>query len=153
MTQLTLFPGTGIWVMVVVVAGTESISTCLCWILLPTVTDPPAPQVLVLPLAPLLEGGSAPLPAVIPSWWRKKIWTMPQWTLCTHHPQGPHPPGVKSAGTYLSLPPTLQGEAVTQRTCRDATSRVETPSTSLRHSPAVVTSTSRRKPGRHHWAR
>lgn len=68
MTQLPQFPGTGTWVMVVVVAGTESASTFLCWILLPTVTDAPAPQVLVPPPAPLPEGGSAPLPAVIPYW-------------------------------------------------------------------------------------
>lgn len=151
MIHLPLFQGTGIWVMVVV-AGTGSVSTFPCWIPLLTVTDAPAPQVLALPPAPLPEDGSAPLQAVIPSWWRRKMWTIPQWTLCTLHPQGPHLQGVKSVGTHL-LPPPTQGEAVIQRTCMAATSRVETPSTWLRRSQSVVSSESHRKPGRHHWGR
>lgn len=152
MIQLPLFLGTGTWVMVGV-AGTESVSTSPYWIPLPTVTDAPAHRVLVPPPAPLPEGGLVPLPAAIPYWWRRMTWTMPQWTLCTPHPPGPHPLGAKSVETHLLTPPTLQGEAVTQRNCKDATLKVETPSTWLRHSPAIVSSASPRKPGRHHWDR
>lgn len=151
MTQLPLFPGTGIWVMVEV-AGTESASTFHCWIPLPTVTDALALRVPAPPLVPLHEGGSAPLPAVIPCWWKRKMWTMLQWTLHTHHPQGPHPLGVKSVETHL-LPPAIQGEAVTQMICKDATLRLETPSTWLGYRLSVVSSASHRKPGRHHWGR
>lgn len=149
MTQPPPFPVTGTWAEVA--GGTESASTSPCWTPLLTATDAPAPSAPAPPPAPPPVAGSAPPPAVTRCWWRRRSWTRPQSTLGSRHPRGPLPLGVKSVETPPLPPPVLHGGAVTQRTCKDATSRVET----LRHKlhPAAVSSASHRKPGRRHWNR
>lgn len=136
-----------------VAGGTESVSTSPCWTPLLTATDAPAPSAPALRPAPPPVAGSAPPPAATPCWWRRRNWTRPRSTSGSRRPRDLLLPGVKSVETPPWLPPVPHGEAVTQRTCRDATLRVETPSLCHKFHPAAVSSASHRKPGRRHWNR
>lgn len=149
MTRPSPFPATG--TRAVAVGGTENASTFRCWTPSLTATDALAPSAPAPLPAPPPAAGSAPPPAVTPCWLRRRSWTRPQLTLGSCRPQGPLPPGVKSVETPPLPPPVLHGGAVTQRTCKDATSREAILLRKLH--PAAVSSASHRKPGRRHWNR